>query len=160
MKTLFLILAASFLPMTILAQVDPIDANGIAIGGYDVVSYQAAGKAEKGNAQFTSTFGEAKYLFTSKENQKLFESQPSKYLPQYDGYCALAVSYGKKISVDPETFKVANGKLYLFFHGKSGGRTVNSLDTWNKNEDRLLKKANDLWPDVKKKKYKPSDKLD
>lgn len=160
MKTLLIILSALLLSLSTNAQVDPIDANGIAIGGYDVVSYQTTGKAEKGNAQFTATYADTKYLFTSKENQKLFESQPAKYLPQYDGYCALAVSYGKKISIDPETFKVANGKLYLFFHGKSGGRNVNSLDTWNKNEDRLLKKANDLWPDVKKKKYKPGDKLD
>ena len=55
-------------------------------------------------------------------NQKLFEATPEKYLPQYEGYCALAVSYGKKISIDPQTFKITDGKLYLFFHGKTGIR--------------------------------------
>jgi hypothetical protein len=75
-------------------------------------------------------------------------------IPQYNGYCALAVSYEKKVSIDPETFKVSNDKLYLFYHGKTSRGKVNSIETWNKSEDRLLKKAEALWPEVKKVKYK------
>lgn len=158
MKTNLLI--AFFLMTTSVAfgQVDPIDKNGIALDGYDVVSY-FAGKAVKGNKQFNTDYSGATYYFQSKENQKTFESDPTKYLPQYEGYCALGVSYGKKISVDPNTFRVTNGKLYLFYNGDAAGKKVNSLETWNKNENRLLKKADELWPDVKKRKYKRDDAL-
>jgi YHS domain-containing protein len=141
------------------AQVDPVDKNGLAIGGYDLVAYFKEGIARKGQTQFIAQYADARYFFVSAENQQLFEADPQKYLPQFDGYCALAVSYGKKISIDPETFKVADNKLYLFYHGKSSTGKVNSLETWNKNETKLLNKANANWPGVKKLKYKPGAAL-
>lgn len=147
----FLLLAISFV---LHAQVDPVDKNGIAIDGYDVVAYFKSNKAIKGADQYTSTHNQIKYYFSSAENKKAFDENPEIYLPQFEGYCALAVSYGKKISIDPETFKVSGNKLYLFYHGKTSKGKINSLETWNKNEDRLLKKARELWPDVKKSKYK------
>lgn len=148
-----------FFSISIFAQVDPVDQSGLAIGGYDVVAYQKMQKAVKGSSSFKSMHEGVTYLFSSTENQQLFVANPAQFVPAYGGYCALAVSYGKKISVDPETFKVVDGRLFLFFHGKSGGRIVNSRDAWNKNEERLLKKADDLWPDVKKKTYKSTDTL-
>jgi YHS domain-containing protein len=137
-----------------IAQIDPIDKSGLAIGGYDVVAYFESGKPEMGNSNFKSIYEGATYYFVSAERKKLFEANPAKYLPQYNGYCALAVSYGKKVSIDPETFKVSDNKLYLFYHGKTSRGRVNSIETWNKSEDRLLKKAEALWPEVKKVKYK------
>lgn len=139
------------------AQIDTINKNGLGIGGYDLVSYFKSEKPIKGTQQFSSTYNSATYYFSSKENQSLFEVNPQKYLPQYEGYCALAVSYGKKISIDPETYKIIDNKLFLFFHGKTSRGSINSIETWNKNEAKLLKKADSLWPDVKKRKYEPSD---
>jgi YHS domain-containing protein len=153
----FLLIIAGYYQAS--AQVDPVDRNGIAIGGYDVAAYFESGMALKGNRQFAKQFNGVTYLFKSKENLQLFEANPLKYLPQYDGYCALAVSYGKKISIDPETFKLIDGKLYLFYKGRTSNGTYNSLETWNKSEPRLLKKADLAWPDVKKKKYHPEDTL-
>jgi YHS domain-containing protein len=137
-----------------MAQIDPVDSHGLAIGGYDVVAYQEAGKAIKGSNSFTAQYNEVIYFFSSRENQQLFEANPEKFIPQFDGYCALSVSYGKKISIDPETFKVIGDKVYLFYNGPTSRGKINSMDTWNKSEDRLLKKANALWPEVKKLKYK------
>jgi YHS domain-containing protein len=151
---LFFIVAASAY-----AQIDPVGKNGLAIGGYDLVAYFKEGAAKKGIEQFTATYEGANYFFTTSENQKSFVANPAKYLPQYEGYCALAVSYGKKISIDPLTFKVTDDKLYLFYNGKTSNGKVNSLQTWNKNEEKLLKKANANWPDVKKAKYKPGSTL-
>lgn len=141
------------------AQVDPVNKDGIALAGYDVVSYFQQPKPLKGVANFQSEYNQVKYFFATRENQNLFEATPQKFIPQYDGYCALAVSYGKKISIDPQTFKITDAKLYLFFNGKTSRGKVNSLEVWNKNEDKLLKKADSVWPDVKKKKYKPEDTL-
>jgi YHS domain-containing protein len=140
MSTHLFYIVILFFSIKVSAQVDPIDKNGIALGGYDVVSYFDSGKAVKGSKQNTAALNGASYFFSTNENQKTFEAQPLKYLPAYEGYCALAVSYGKKISIDPQTFKITDGKLYLFYNGNSGGKKVNSLDTWNKNEQRLLKK--------------------
>jgi len=163
MKKFFALFATAFVVFitypALHAQVDPVSKSGVAIGGYDVVSYFTTNNAVKGQAQHKANYNGVTYYFSNAQNQQLFESNPQKYLPQYDGYCALAVSYGKKISVDPQTFKVKDEKLYLFFHGKTSRGSVNSLDSWNKDEARLLKKADGLWPDVKKKKYKPEDTL-
>jgi YHS domain-containing protein len=145
--------------LSLCAQINPVDKNGIAIGGYDIVTYFDGTKPAKGNEAYTSKYESATYYFASPENQKLFTDNPKKYIPQYDGYCALAVSYGKKISIDPLTYKIKEGKLYLFFNGKTSHGRLNSLDTWNKNEEKLLKKADINWPDVKKAKYKPEESL-
>lgn len=149
----------SFNTVMVFSQVDPVDKDGIAIGGYDVVSYFHLSRPVKGESRFKSRFDNTTYYFSTEENQALFEQKPEMYVPQYDGFCALAVSYGKKISIDPETYKVTNNKLYLFFNGKTSRGQVNSLAIWNKNEARLLNKAESLWPDVKKKKYKATDTL-
>jgi YHS domain-containing protein len=138
------------------AQVDPINKDGVAIGGYDVVAYFKNGKAVKGDPDVHVEFNGANYYFSSEENERQFRSNPGLYVPQYDGYCALAVgTTGKKISIDPKTFKITNGKLYLFFNGKSfSGTMFNSLEPWIKDEPNLLKKADDMWPAVKQRKYK------
>jgi YHS domain-containing protein len=138
------------------AQVDPVDKDGLAIGGYDVVAYFESNKAVKGRDDLASVFNNARYYFASEKNLTLFQAAPQKYLPQYEGYCALAVgTTGKKISINPEYFKVTEGKLYLFFNGRSfSGATFNSLEPWLKDEPMLIKKADDMWPTVKQRKYK------
>jgi YHS domain-containing protein len=140
-------------------QVDPVNKEGVAIGGYDVVSYFQPDGPAKGNSNFKYVYNAVTYYFTSAENLNLFKENPEKYIPQFGGYCALAVSYGKKISIDPQTFKITDNKLYLFFKGKTTHGSVNSIETWNRNEPKLLKKAESLWPDVKKRKYKQEDTL-
>jgi YHS domain-containing protein len=152
--TLILILISSSIAF---CQVDPIDKKGLAIGGYDVVAYFKSAKAVKGYSDFSEKYNNATYYFTNEENRQDFLKNPEKYLPQYDGYCALAIgTTKKKISIDPETFRVTDGKLYLFFHGKSfSGTKFNSLDPWVKDEKDLIKKSDTNWPSVKQKKYSP-----
>ena len=55
------------------------------------------------------------YYFSSEKNKAEFSQNPSKYKPQYGGWCAYAMgSNGEKVEVNPETFKLIDGKLYLF----------------------------------------------
>jgi len=47
------------------------------------------------------------------------------------------VTTGKKVEVDPETFKIVDGKLYLFYNSLFN----NTLPKWNKAEMDLKIKA-------------------
>ena len=123
--------------------------KGYAANGYDVVTY-FSNKAVEGNKAFTTTFKGIKYKFSSKENLQTFSKNPEKYAPQYGGYCAYAIAVNnKKVSIDPETFQIKNGKLLLFYN--SWG--TNTLKLWNKeNPDVLFKKADKNWEAIKFKK--------
>jgi len=131
--------------------VDPINKEGVANGGYDVVSYFSANKANKGSSKFAVEQNGAKYYFASAKNQKAFKANPKKYLPVCDGYCAWGVAEKQtKFPVNPETFKIINGKLYLFFNGDFNGNPFNTLPEWNKDEKKLLKNIDAAWIKVKK----------
>jgi hypothetical protein len=116
--------------------------KGYVAEGYDVVSY-FSNKAEKGNEKYTVTFDAVKFKFSSKENLILFNENPKKYVPQYGGFCAYAIGKtGKKVKIDPKTFEIRDGKLYLFYN--SWG--TNTLELWQKEGAEMLKeKADKNW---------------
>ncbi len=116
--------------------------NGLAIQGYDPVTYFTLHKAVEGNKQFTETIEGVKYYFSSASNKNLFLKDPKKYEPQYGGWCAYAMgATNEKVEIDPETFKIVNGKLYLFYHTWVN----NTLSKWNEDEANLKKKADTNW---------------
>jgi YHS domain-containing protein len=121
------------------AQTEPVSKDHLAIGGYDVISYFTANKAAKGSEKFATIFNDVKYHFTSAKNREAFLEHPQKYLPQCDGFCAWGVAEkNTKFPINPETFKIVDGKLYLFFNGDFQGSPFNTLTVWNKEEQRLL----------------------
>jgi hypothetical protein len=141
-----LLLTANFA----LAQVAPVDKNKLANGGYDVVGYFSANKAIKGVKKFTASYNDAIYRFFSKKNQAAFKAAPGQYLPQCNGYCAWGVSEkSTKFPVNPETFKVIDGKLYLFFNGDFNGQPFNTLTEWNKDEKKQLRNIKANWDKIK-----------
>ncbi len=84
-----------------------------AVQGYDVVSYQTGKRPVRGNGNFVAVHEGAAYLFSSSDNQKVFEKNPNKYVPAYGGYCAFGASVGKKFIGDPEVWRLVDGRLYL-----------------------------------------------
>jgi YHS domain-containing protein len=115
----------------------------IAIKGYDPVSYFTLNKAVKGKKELAVSHQGILYYFSTVENKDIFKAAPFKYEPEYGGWCAYAMgNTGEKISVDPETFKIVNGKLYLFYNRYF----TNTLKDWNKNEVGLKKAADLNWP--------------
>lgn len=121
-----------------------IDSDGLANQGYDVVAYHTETKPVKGDVRFTEWFHGAKYLFSSKENQELFRSNPKQYLPQYGGFCAYAMSLGKIRPVDPEIFSIEDGRLML-------QHTREAYDLFYKDVKGSIKKADTAWPGVEQK---------
>ncbi|WP_295233381.1 YHS domain-containing (seleno)protein [Sediminibacterium sp.] len=106
-----------------------ISKQSLAIEGYDPVAYFTNNEAIKGLKENMVSYQGINYLFSSITNKELFKINASKYIPQYGGWCAFAMgSTGEKVEIDPETFKVKDGKLYLFYHSW----TNNTLTKGNK----------------------------
>ena len=118
--------------------------NNLAIQGYDPVAYFTEAKAIEGSEKITHKNNGVIYRFASEANKSLFRSDPAKYEPQYGGYCAYAMADGDKVRIDPETFKVIDGKLYLFYNF----RFTNTLKSWNKDEGNLYPKAEKEWSKI------------
>ncbi len=116
--------------------------KGVAIQGYDPVAYFLQNKAVKGNKQFIALADGVTYNFSNAANKDLFIKDYKKYEPQYGGWCAYAMgATNEKVEIDPETFKIVNGKLYLFYHSWVN----NTLNKWNKDESDLKAKADKNW---------------
>lgn len=116
--------------------------KGIAIQGFDPVAYFLMNKAIKGSKSFAANIEGVTYYFSSQKNKDIFSKDPKKYEPQYGGWCAYAMgANNEKVEVDPETFKIIDGKLYLFFHSWIN----NTLTKWNEDEKNLKAKADKNW---------------
>ena len=123
--------------------------KGFIAEGYDVVSYFNT-KPEKGDHQFTTTFDGVKFKFSSKENLEIFKKNPKKYIPAYGGYCAYAIgAKGTKVAIDPKTFEIREGKIYLFYNAWG----TNTLELWKEEgAEELKKKADVNWVKIIEKK--------
>lgn len=114
----------------------------VAIQGCDPVAYFKQRKAIKGNKELVASFEGVKYYFSSLGNKDTFLKKPSAYEPQYGGWCAYAMGdSGQKVEVNPETFKIIDGKLYLFYNTYFS----NTQKSWNKNQSNLIEKADGDW---------------
>ena len=119
--------------------------NNLAIQGYDPVAYFSQKKAVIGKKEITAAFEGIVYNFSSAPNKNIFLKNPAVYEPQFGGWCAFAMGdTGKKVAVDPETFKIINGKLFLFYNAFFN----NTLKSWNKEEDNVKKKAESNWSKI------------
>ncbi|MET1257736.1 YHS domain-containing (seleno)protein [Flagellimonas sp. DF-77] len=120
--------------------------KGYVANGYDVVSY-FDGTAVQGKKQHTATHDGVKYKFATAENLKTFKAEPEKYVPLYGGYCAYAVATkSDKVSIDPETFEIRDGRLLLFYNAWG----TNTLELWEQDSPEKLKaKADQNWEKIK-----------
>lgn len=153
MKTIKTVIITAVALMTlnnVSAQKVNMNKDGIANNGYDVVNYFTTNTAERGSSDFSTSYNEATYYFINVQNLKSFEENPTAYLPQFDGYCAFAVAkMNQKVPVDPETFRIDDGKLYLFFNDYYEGKPFNTIIPWINNEAEFEKMAKTNWETLK-----------
>jgi len=111
----FLVLAAATTAAAGENNLIAVDANRVAIKGYDTVAYFTDGKAIKGSSEFQYVWSDAKWQFSSAAHRDMFSANPERYAPQYGGYCAgLMASYGALSIANPTNWTIVDGKLYMF----------------------------------------------
>jgi glc operon protein GlcG len=116
-----------------------VDAEGVALEGYDVMAYHLEGRAVKGDPAIESTYGGARYHFASQEHRARFEAEPSRWVPAYGGFCGYAASIGKVSPVDPTIFQVHAGRLIL-------QHTAKAYRLFNEDLAGNVAKADRNWP--------------
>jgi YHS domain-containing protein len=115
-----------------------VDANGVAIQGYDPVAYFKQNKPVKGSPKNQSVYQGAKFYFASATDKKEFDKSPIKYAPTYGGYCANSLRKGKLKNGDPNIFYIYKGKLYFC-------STKAAAEEFEKDIDKHLIETDDNW---------------
>ncbi len=121
-----------------------LDRNGIAIQGYDPVAFFTQGRPVQGRPEFESKYNGARYLFASAEDKATFEANPTKYEPQFGGFCAYGASQGHKAPVKIEAFQIVNGRLLMQYD-------LSVKKQFNKDQQGNLQKADKNWPSIVEK---------
>jgi len=119
-----------------------VDENNVILAGHDAVSYFTEDAAVEGYAGISTVYNGAIYHFSSEENRDLFKANPSKYAPQYGGFCAFGTSIGKKFDISGKAFEVVDGKLYV-------QKNLAVLDTWTKEKVERIEQSEANWPKIK-----------
>ncbi len=148
-KLSFVLLIFTISIITLNAQPNPANKaaqfnlqKGVAIKGYDPVSYHLGDEPTEGKKSISLSYNGVVYFFSSAKNLETFKKNPSKYEPAYGGWCAYAMgAKGEKVDIDPETYKIINGKTYLFYNRFLN----NTLPLWNNDEVSLKAKADSFW---------------
>src|SRR5262245_27178734 len=119
--------------------VAPVNSSdGLAIKGYDPVAYFVAGKPTPGAEAHTHRWKGVTYRFSSAENLKRFKTDPERYVPQYGGYCAFAMSINRIDDIDPVRWTIVDGKLYL-------NNNLVSFGLWSVNTPQKIASADRNW---------------
>ena len=98
----------------------------VMLKGFDVVSYFVDQTAVIGTPSYKSTYKNIVFYFASPEHKRLFDTSPEKYLPEFGGYCADGIAYAIPWGGDGDTWKMIDGRLYIF--GGQGSKDAFFLD--------------------------------
>ena len=90
--------------------------SGVAIRGFDTVAYFTMSKAVKGSEKYVTEWKGAKWHFSSQEHLDLFKADPTKYAPQYGGYCAYGIAVDNLVKIEGDLWDIVDDKLYLNFN--------------------------------------------
>ncbi len=146
------IISAAALALTIIAA--PADAqanrassynleNVLALQGYDPVAYfaEGGGRPREGSKHITHNHESVTYRFATEDNRKRFVANPTRFEPAYGGWCAWAMSEGSKAEIDPESFRIFRGRLFVFYDGLF----ANTRSKWVKDEAGRMGLADKNW---------------
>ena len=98
----------------------------VMLAGHDVVAYFTLGRHAPGLLRIKSVYQGVTFRFANEQHKALFDANPSKYLPQYGGYCANGMAYGIPWGGDADTWLIVDGRLYI--NGGAASKAAFMLD--------------------------------
>jgi len=113
--------------------------DGLALEGYDAVSYFDAAEARRGSREHSVHWQGAEWRFESAAHRAAFAATPERYAPRYGNYCAFAVSRGTTAHGDPRVWAIVDDRLYL-----NNNRFAQQL--WNEDRPGNIAAADTNWP--------------
>jgi len=123
-----------------------VNDDNVALAGYDVVNYFTDHAALEGSSAHAVKHDGVTYYFASEEHKNMFNANQDKFLPAYGGYCAFAMGMkNATVPSNPDTYKIVNGKLYVFFNDLYEGAKFNTLVPWNEDEANIKNMADTNW---------------
>lgn len=117
--------------------------EGLALGGYDPVSYFDAAAPVLGTSKHAARYRGVVYFFDTEAHRTTFLSDPRKYEPAYGGWCAWAMANGgKTVDADPTNFTIEDGVLRVFYRNA----LVDTRAKWQKGDlPELRSSAAEQW---------------
>jgi hypothetical protein len=116
--------------------------SGIALLGYDPVSYFTDGAPRIGKPEFEIIWQGAAWRFSNEGNLAAFVADPNVYAPQYGGYDPNSVARGVAAAGDPIVYAVVEGRVFLFRDEASRRAFLDAPET--------LEASAAAWPKVEK----------
>lgn len=116
--------------------------DGLGVNGYDPVAYFADGAPTKGDGRFEYEYEGVTYRFASAENRQTFIANPQRYQPAYGGFCAYGVRTGRKFEIDPHSWRIVDGRLYLLLNPATKA-------IWELQRADNIEIADTIWPKIR-----------
>jgi hypothetical protein len=121
-----------------------VDPNsGLALYGFDPVSYFTESQPALGAADFEYRFAGVSWRFRNAGNRAAFAADPEVYTPRYGGYDPLGVARGVATPGHPQLWARRDDRIYLFHKPES--RAAFAADP-----DGAVAAAEGRWPQVVK----------
>ena len=117
--------------------------TGLAIDGYDPVSYFVDGAPRPGRPDLELRFGGASWRFVNEGNMAAFAADPDVYAPRFGGHDPVAIVRGAATPGHPALWLIAEGRLYLFYSEAARG-------SFAKDPESGVEAAKRYWPDVRR----------
>ena len=116
---------------------DPL--TGIAMDGYDPVSYFTDPDPQEGKPDFEYVWQGVPWYFESAANRDVFQRSPEVYAPQFGGHCPMSLSRGYLSDGKPRLYAIHALKLYFFY-------STANRDAFMLAQSEAISGANANWP--------------
>jgi YHS domain-containing protein len=111
--------------------------DNVCINGWDPVCFWE-GAPQQGDPGYTWTYEGCTFWFYNEQNKSTFESNPTKYAPQFGGFCAYGIYEGECRDIDPSCWIISGDKLYFFAND-------DVKSSWQKDEVACCTTAGKNW---------------
>ncbi len=129
-------------------RLENVSDGGLALEGYDPVSYFDL-QPTRGDSGVTATHDGITYHFANSDNRTRFLTGPESYVPRYGGWCAFGMGMDEadmglpreRYPVDPESYEISGGELYLFYRSP----VIDARERWLRDRDQNRRRAEETW---------------